>query len=62
MGNDILDLEVNVLGRLTVRYMHDGAPPHYTAAVRNCHNENYADRRIDRGIDTSQAWPPRKVD
>jgi hypothetical protein len=41
-------------------YMHDGAPAHFSLAVRDVLNNTYHDRWIGRGGPT--AWPPRSPD
>jgi hypothetical protein len=40
--------------------MHDGAPAHFSRAVRDVLNNTYHDRWIGRGGPT--AWPPRSPD
>jgi hypothetical protein len=41
-------------------YMHDGAPTHFSRAVRDVLNNTYHDRWVGRGEPT--AWPPRPPD
>ncbi|KZC12728.1 hypothetical protein WN55_05355 [Dufourea novaeangliae] len=41
-------------------FMHDGAPPHYTIAVREHLNEYFGDRWIGRGGPVP--WPARSPD
>lgn len=41
-------------------FMHDGAPPHFSVAVRNHLNNVYPNRWIGRGGPI--AWPPRSPD
>jgi hypothetical protein len=40
--------------------MHDGAPAHFSRAVRDVLNNTYHDPWIGRGGPT--AWPPRSPD
>jgi hypothetical protein len=46
--------------RVRTWYMHDGAPKHFSRAVRVVLNNTYHHRRIGRGGPT--AWPPRSAD
>jgi hypothetical protein len=41
-------------------YMHDGAPAHFSRALRNILNNTHHDRWIRIGGPT--AWPPRRPD
>ena len=41
-------------------FMQDGAPPHFSLAVRNFLDAQFPDRVISRGFAT--AWPPRSPD
>jgi hypothetical protein len=43
-----------------MRYMHDGAPAHFSRAMRDVPNNTSHDRWMDRGGPT--AWPPRSPD
>lgn len=56
---DLLDdVPLGLLNNL--HYQHDGAPPHYSSAVRNYLNSEYGDRWIGRGGPIP--WPPRSPD
>lgn len=44
-----------------VRFMQDGAPPHWAREVRNWLNESFEDRWMGRGS-PSMPWPPRSPD
>jgi hypothetical protein len=46
--------------RVRMWYMHEGAPAHFSLAVRDVLNNTSHDQRIDRGGPT--AWPPRSPD
>lgn len=48
--------------RATMWFMHDGAPPHFTLAVRQFLNRTYSGRWIGRGEDAPVCWPPRSPD
>jgi hypothetical protein len=52
------DVPLGVRARMW--YMHDGAPAHFSRAVRDVLNNTYRYRRIGRGGPT--AWPPRSPD
>lgn len=52
------DVPLNI--RQNMWLQHDGAPPHYAAAVRNFLNENFNGRWIGRGGPV--AWPPKSPD
>ena len=41
--------EVPVDIRLRVRFMHDGAPPHFSRVARQFLNRHFANKWIDRG-------------
>ena len=41
--------------RLRMRFMHDGAPPHFSRVVRQFFNQHFANKWIGRG--GSIAWP-----
>jgi len=43
-------------------FMHDGAPPHFSVAVRNYLNQQYPNKWIGRGNDAPVNWPPRSPD
>jgi len=46
-------------------FMQDGAPPHYSTAVRAWLNNNLPDQWIGRGVGSDQCkivWPPRSPD
>ena len=45
-------------------FMQDGAPPHWSRAVRDWLNEKLPNRWIGRGADTDLniKWPPRSPD
>ena len=51
---------------LDFRYQHDGAPPHYTLAVRVFLDNAFQGRVVGRGAGTfpfrGQEWPPRSPD
>jgi hypothetical protein len=49
--------DVPLAVRACIWYMHDGAPAHFSPAVRDVLNNTYHDWRIGRGGPT--AWPPR---
>lgn len=46
--------------RRNIWFMQDGAPPHYSIAVRNYLNEQFPHRWIGRGSEFQ--WPPRSPD
>lgn len=46
--------------RRNMWFQHDGAPPHYMAAVKNWLNENFQNKWIGRGGPVP--WPPRSPD
>jgi hypothetical protein len=46
--------------RARMWYMHDGAPAHFSRAVRDVLSNTYHDRWIGRGGPT--AWPPPSPD
>lgn len=48
-----------LLLRREMWYMHDGAPPHFTIAVRQHLHNQYPNRWIGRGNDAPVRWPPR---
>jgi hypothetical protein len=52
--------EVPLAVRARMWYRHDGAPAHFSRAVRDVLNNTYHDRQIGRGIPT--AWPPFSSD
>lgn len=52
------DVPLNV--RQGMWFMHDGAPPHFSVAVRNYLNEWLPDRWFGRGSEFP--WPPRSPD
>jgi hypothetical protein len=52
--------DVPLAVRARIWYMHDGAPAHFSRAVRDVLNNTYHDQRIGRGGPT--AWPPRSPD
>jgi hypothetical protein len=49
--------DVPLAVRTRMWYIHDGAPAHFSRAVRDVLNNTYHDRWIGRGGTT--AWPPR---
>jgi hypothetical protein len=50
---------VKLAVRARLWYLHDGAPAHFSRAVRNVLNNAYHDQWIGRG---PTAWPPRPPD
>jgi hypothetical protein len=52
--------DVPLAVRALMLYMHDGAPAHFSRAVRDILNNTYRGRRIGRG--RLAAWPPRSPD
>lgn len=58
---DLLD-EVPLQLRLEHWFMHDGAPPHFSTAVRDFLNHQYPNKWIGRGNNCPQVWPPRSPD
>jgi hypothetical protein len=48
--------DVPLAVRARMWYMHDGAPAHFSRAVRDVLNNTYHDRWIGRGRPTT--WPP----
>lgn len=64
LENDLTDLleEVPLHDRMNIWFMQDGAPPHYSMAVRQWLQENYPRRWIGRGNEAPQFWPPRSPD
>lgn len=60
MPNLLEDLPL--LLRQDMWFMHDGAPPHFTLAVRRHLHEEYPDRWIGRGDDAPTNWPARSPD
>lgn len=48
--------------RLNMWFMHDGAPPHFSLAVRQYLNTIYPNRWIGRGNDAPIKWPARSPD
>nr|CAI5818484.1 unnamed protein product [Callosobruchus analis] len=53
LENDPLELRRNMW------FMQDGAPAHFTRAVRNHLHEHYPGKWIGRGADAPIQWPPR---
>ena len=43
-----------------MRFMHDGAPPHFSLVARQFSNQNFANKWIGRGGPV--AWPARSPD
>jgi hypothetical protein len=43
-------------------FMHDGAPPHYSRAVRRWLGNHFPNRWIGRGFDAPIHWPARSPD
>lgn len=62
LRNDLPPLleDVPLIDRLHIWLMHDGAPAHFSIAVRNFLNENFNGKWIGRG--GPAAWPPRSPD
>ena len=68
----VVELGVWVVGMLVkglflnFRYQHDGAPPHYTLAVRVFLDNAFQGKVVGRGAGTfpfrGQEWPPRSPD
>lgn len=58
---DLLD-DVPLELRGNMWFMHDGAPPHFTVAVRNFLHQEYPNKWIGRGHDAPMQWPPRSPD
>lgn len=58
---DLLD-DIPLGLRRNMWFMHDGAPPHFTLAVRNHLHEQYPNKWIGRGNDAPVNWPPRSPD
>lgn len=56
--DELDNLPLNLLRNLW--FQLDGAPPHYSADVRDWLNHNFPDRWIERGGPV--AWPPRSPD
>lgn len=54
--------EVPIQIRLEHWFMHDGAPPHFSIAVRDFLNHQYQNKWIGRGNNCPQLWPPRSPD
>ena len=54
--HEILE-EVSVDIRLRMRFMHDGAPPHFSRVAKQFLNQHFANKWIGRG--GSIAWPAR---
>ena len=46
--------------RLRMRFMHDGAPPHFSRVARQFLNRHFANKWIGRGAPI--AWPARSPD
>jgi hypothetical protein len=62
LSHDLAKLleDVPLAVKARVWYTHDGAPAHFSRAVRDVLNNTYQDRWIGRGGHT--AWPPRSPD
>lgn len=62
LTNELPDLqdEVPLVFRANGWFQHDGAPPHFTLAVRAILDEQYPDRWIGRG--GPRRWPARSPD
>lgn len=62
LQNNLLDLieHLPLAIRRNMYFMHDGAPPHFSVAVRNHLNNVFPNRWIGRG--GYIAWPPRSPD
>ena len=58
-SHEILE-EVPVDVRLCMRFMHDGAPPHFSRVARQFLNRHFANKWIGRGGPI--AWPARSLD
>jgi hypothetical protein len=52
--------DVRLVVRARMWYMHDGAPAHFSRAVRDVFNNVYHDQWV--GIGEPTAWPPRSPD
>lgn len=63
LGNILPELHQNGFDSADICYMHDGAPPHITADVRQCLDDNFHSW-IGRGDGTGNIsnWPPRSPD
>lgn len=57
----ILD-DVPIEMRNNMIFMHDGAPPHFTRAVRMWLHQKFPNRWIGRGADAPIHWPARSPD
>lgn len=53
---------IPLITRMSMFYMHDGAPPHFAVPVREYLNQRYPNRWIGRGDDAPVKWPPRSPD
>ncbi|KZC12505.1 hypothetical protein WN55_04312 [Dufourea novaeangliae] len=58
LWNVLEEMPLNL--RNSLWFQHDGAPPHYAAAVRNWLNETFQNRWVGRG--GSVNWPARSPD
>lgn len=54
--------DLPLLLRQNMWFMHDGAPPHFSLAVRQYLSTRYPNRWIGRGNDAPVKWPPRSPD
>lgn len=54
--------DLPLLLRQNMWFMHDGAPPHFTLAVRRHLHQQYPNRWIGRGDDAPRNWPARSPD
>lgn len=58
---DLLE-DLPLIARQNMWFMHDGAPPHFTLAVRQHLHEIFPEHWIGRGNDAPIHWPARSPD
>ena len=59
--NQLLE-DVPLATRQRMRFMHDGAPAHFSHSVREWLQDQYPRRWIGRGHEAPVVWPPRSPD